>query len=89
MLKKLSLLGVLFVATFIITIGSVAFTASKTSAAELCTVGCVYEMSCIHFTGLKCPNPNLPYYLWAINGECLDGNPEHLCLNYFVGCCNK
>lgn len=88
-MKKSAVFSLLFLFCFGLVLGVTTITAEKASAIELCTAGCVYELVCTDFQGPKCTNPNLPYYMWAMNGQCLDGDPEHICLNYFAGCCNK
>lgn len=88
-MRKATFFASLFVFAFVLTAGFVITMSEQALAFEPCTAGCIYELYCDDFVGPKCTDPNYPHYLWAINGECLDGDPTHYCFGYFAGCCNK
>jgi hypothetical protein len=88
-MKKVTIFSSLFLVVFGLTLGITALSTNALAHFGPCTAGCVYELYCDDYIGPRCPDPNYPHMLWAINGQCLDGDPEHFCFSHFVGCCNK
>jgi hypothetical protein len=79
-MKKLLFLTPLFV---------VGFGAGPVQAGpDHCQGTCIYEPYCSSETGPLCINPSQPYYLYKINGECLE-YPGQPCPDEFAGCCKK